>query len=149
MLYQFVHALGLFVVAWLSTISADTKISLAGFLMLAGIIIFSGSLYSLSLSGIKWGPDTYRRLVFFGCLDLFGFGKIVLEGRISKMIHLGGSGTFLSHYLNIEVLWKETGMVSLQTRMTLLVVAMFAIIYAVIVLIGTSMGIYDFYFYSL
>jgi len=38
-------------------------------------------------------------------------------------------------------------MVSLQTRMTLLVVAMFAIIYAVIVLIGTSMGYYDFYFY--
>ena len=40
-------------------------------------------------------------------------------------------------------------MVSLQTRMVLLVVAMFAIIYATIVLIGTAMGIYDFYFYLL
>ena len=33
--------------------------------------------------------------------------------------------------------------------MTLLVVALFAIIYATIVLIGTAMGIYDFYFYLL
>ncbi len=52
-LYQFIHALGLFVVAWLSTISSDSKIGLAGFLMAAGIIIFSGSLYVLSLTGIK------------------------------------------------------------------------------------------------
>ncbi len=53
-LYQFIHALGLFVVAWFSTISKDSKIGLAGFLMVAGIIIFSGSLYILSLTGIKW-----------------------------------------------------------------------------------------------
>jgi len=51
--YQMVHALGLFVVAWLSGISKDSKISLAGFLMVAGIIIFSGSLYVLSLTGLK------------------------------------------------------------------------------------------------
>ncbi|MEI7998866.1 MAG: M48 family metalloprotease [Candidatus Omnitrophota bacterium] len=36
---------------------------------------------------------------------------------------------------------------SLQTRMYLLVAAMFAIIYAVIVMIGTASGIYDFNFY--
>ena len=53
-LYQFIHALGLFVVAWLSSVSTDPKISLAGFLMIAGIIIFSGSLYVLSFTGIKW-----------------------------------------------------------------------------------------------
>jgi len=53
-LYQFIHAMGLFVVAWLSVKSADPKITLAGFLMLSGIIIFSGSLYVLSLTGIKW-----------------------------------------------------------------------------------------------
>lgn len=40
-------------------------------------------------------------------------------------------------------------MVSLQTRMFLLVAAMFAIVYAVIVLIGTAAGVYDFYFYLL
>ena len=40
-------------------------------------------------------------------------------------------------------------MVSLQTRMTLLVMALFAIIYATIVIIGTAIGVYDFYFYLL
>ncbi len=53
-LYHFIHALGLFVVAWLSIINNDFKIALAGYLMIAGIIIFSGSLYVLSLTGIKW-----------------------------------------------------------------------------------------------
>ena len=52
-LYQFIHALGLFAVAWLSTVSSDPRISWAGFLMAAGIIIFCGSLYVLSLTGIK------------------------------------------------------------------------------------------------
>ena len=53
-LYQLIHAMGLYAVAWLSTITKDEKISLAGFLMIAGIILFSGSLYVLSLTGIKW-----------------------------------------------------------------------------------------------
>ncbi len=52
-LYHMVHALGLFAVAWLSTVSADPKINLAGIFMLAGIVIFSGSLYVLSVTGIK------------------------------------------------------------------------------------------------
>jgi len=52
-LYQFIHALGLFVVAWLSSICKDSKIALAGFLMAMGILIFSGSLYILSLTGLK------------------------------------------------------------------------------------------------
>ena len=38
-------------------------------------------------------------------------------------------------------------MFSLQTRMFLLLTALFAIIYAVIVMIGTAMGIGNFYFY--
>ena len=38
-------------------------------------------------------------------------------------------------------------MISLQTRMMLLVAAMFAIIYAVVVMIGAAAGVYDFYFY--
>jgi uncharacterized membrane protein YgdD (TMEM256/DUF423 family) len=53
-IYQFIHALGLFVVAWLSTVSKDEKINLAGVLMLSGIFIFSGSLYIMSLTSIKW-----------------------------------------------------------------------------------------------
>src|SRR3989338_7574118 len=40
-------------------------------------------------------------------------------------------------------------MFSLQTRMFLLLTALFAIIYAVIVMVGTAMGIGNFYFYLL
>jgi uncharacterized membrane protein YgdD (TMEM256/DUF423 family) len=53
-LYHMVHAMGLFLVAWMDTQIHDIKITLAGSFMLAGIILFSGSLYLLALSGQKW-----------------------------------------------------------------------------------------------
>ncbi len=53
-LYHFIHALGLFVIAWLSTINSDPKIAWAGVFLIAGIILFSGSLYMLSLTGVRW-----------------------------------------------------------------------------------------------
>lgn len=53
-LYHMVHALGLLAVAWVSTQTQDPKANFAGICMLAGIIIFSGSLYLLSVTGIKW-----------------------------------------------------------------------------------------------
>jgi len=57
--YQFIHGLALFVVAWLSSRTASSLISAAGWCFLAGIVIFSGSLYVLSLSGVKaWGAVT-------------------------------------------------------------------------------------------
>lgn len=58
-LYHMIHGLGLFVIAWLSTYFADPKVQLAGYFLLAGIILFSGSLYLLSTLGWKWlGPIT-------------------------------------------------------------------------------------------
>ena len=53
-MYHFIHALGIFIVAWLSTISTDPKISFAGIAFTVGIILFSGSLYLLSTTGTKW-----------------------------------------------------------------------------------------------
>ena len=52
-LYHMVHALGLFAVAWLSTMSQDPKIFWAGILMITGIVLFSGSLYIICLTGIR------------------------------------------------------------------------------------------------
>ena len=52
--YHFIHALGLFVVAWLSTQFTDPKIHTAGIFLVVGIVLFSGSLYVLSITGIKW-----------------------------------------------------------------------------------------------
>lgn len=53
--YQMYHAIGLIVIGILmspSIIGHVSQLSWAGYLMLAGIVIFSGSLYVLSLSGI-------------------------------------------------------------------------------------------------
>ncbi len=52
-MYHFIHALGLFVVAWLSTQFPSPKINYAGIFLSSGIILFSGSLYALSVTGIK------------------------------------------------------------------------------------------------
>ena len=52
--YQMYHALALILVALLlSRMSDSTPLTIAGYSFVAGIVLFSGSLYALSLSGIK------------------------------------------------------------------------------------------------
>jgi uncharacterized membrane protein YgdD (TMEM256/DUF423 family) len=51
--YQMYHALGMIAAAWL----ASRGLALAetgGWVMQAGVVVFSGSLYALSLSGQNW-----------------------------------------------------------------------------------------------
>ena len=50
--YQMFHSLGLIFIGLLAR-SYVINLNKPGFIMLAGILIFSGSLYALSLSGIK------------------------------------------------------------------------------------------------
>ncbi len=52
--YQFFHSIGLIIIGALQKISPRNRLTLAAWIMLAGIIIFSGSLYVLSTTGIKW-----------------------------------------------------------------------------------------------
>lgn len=52
--YQMIHGLALFAVAWATTKWPATSTQIAGYLFIGGIIIFCGSLYLLSLTGIKW-----------------------------------------------------------------------------------------------
>lgn len=53
--YHMWHALGLGLIAMLHQQFMDSKqLFWAGWLMLAGVIVFSGSLYILAISGIKW-----------------------------------------------------------------------------------------------
>ena len=51
--YQVMHALGMIVVALLLPRLGGAALHWAGNLMLAGIVIFSGSLYLLALSGTR------------------------------------------------------------------------------------------------
>jgi uncharacterized membrane protein YgdD (TMEM256/DUF423 family) len=50
--YHMYHALGLLAVAWLGRESGRAA-DLPGWLMLAGIVLFSGSLYALALTGVR------------------------------------------------------------------------------------------------
>lgn len=76
--YHIAHALALFVVAWLSSISSDSFLSYAGGSFLAGILLFSGSLYVLTLTGQRaWGMIT----PLGGILFLAGWIFLFLAAR--------------------------------------------------------------------
>ena len=51
--YQFYHALGLLLIGLIGFQINSKWLRWSGFLIVAGIILFSGSLYALSISGIK------------------------------------------------------------------------------------------------
>lgn len=78
--YQMYHALALLLVALLlsRTETAQSTLIAAGVSFIAGVVIFSGSLYSLSFTGIKWlGAITplggVGFLVGWGCLAIASF----------------------------------------------------------------------------
>lgn len=53
--YHLFHALGLLAVGLVAMqISDSAYLRWSGWLMLAGIVLFSGSLYLLSISGLRW-----------------------------------------------------------------------------------------------
>ncbi len=79
--YQMYHALALLGVALLLTRAEASQIPLitAGFAFILGIAIFSGSLYALSFTGIKWlGAITplggVAFLIGWGSLTVAAFG---------------------------------------------------------------------------
>jgi uncharacterized membrane protein YgdD (TMEM256/DUF423 family) len=52
--YQMYHALALMAVAWAAARWPGTLPQWAGWLFVAGTVLFSGSLYALALSGVRW-----------------------------------------------------------------------------------------------
>jgi uncharacterized membrane protein YgdD (TMEM256/DUF423 family) len=52
--YQMYHALGLIAVAWACVRWPGGLTQAAGWLFVAGTVLFSGSLYTLSLTRIRW-----------------------------------------------------------------------------------------------
>ncbi len=53
--YHMYHALGLFAVSMVASLNPGSVLfKFAGWAMLGGIFLFSGSLYALSFSGIRW-----------------------------------------------------------------------------------------------
>lgn len=52
--YQMYHALTLLIVGWLTVHGGSPLIYWAGYCFIAGIVVFSGSLYVLVLSDLPW-----------------------------------------------------------------------------------------------
>lgn len=52
--YHMYHSLGLLAAAWAASRWPGSLADYAGWLFLAGIVLFSGSLYGLSLTGVRW-----------------------------------------------------------------------------------------------
>ena len=51
--YHLVHGLAVFVAAWLAAEDQTRSARLAGILFVVGILLFSGSLYLLALTGVR------------------------------------------------------------------------------------------------
>ena len=52
--YHFIHAISILIVAILQNQFDNINLSLSVYLFISGIIIFSGSLYLLSITNIRW-----------------------------------------------------------------------------------------------
>ena len=54
-LYQMLHALGMVLIGLIAQQHTENrKIVLSGYLMLGGIVLFSGTLYLLAITGVRW-----------------------------------------------------------------------------------------------
>ncbi|MGZ3567829.1 MAG: DUF423 domain-containing protein [Thermodesulfobacteriota bacterium] len=83
-LYQMFHTMALFAVGVMRHLNKETSFSVAGWGFFVGIILFSGSLYLLATTGIKWlGAITPIGGVAF----LFGWFWLVvsiIKARVSS-----------------------------------------------------------------
>ena len=52
--YQMYHALALLAVGWAATRWPGAWVTASGWLFIAGIVVFSGSLYLMTLTGARW-----------------------------------------------------------------------------------------------
>jgi uncharacterized membrane protein YgdD (TMEM256/DUF423 family) len=80
--YQMYHALALLAVGWAAHQYPQASFHLAGWLFVAGILLFSGSLYILALSGVRW----------LGAITPVG-GLCFLSGWAVFMWQVRGTGT--------------------------------------------------------
>ena len=78
--YQMYHALALIAVAWVASQAASKFANAAGWCFLSGTVLFSGSLYLLTLAGLRGAA---RITPVGGLLFLAGWG--LLAAAASKM----------------------------------------------------------------
>jgi len=91
-LYQFIHALALVMVAvWPSILQTRSRLwTWVLWSWVFGVLLFSGSLYTLSLGGPQWlGPVTpiggLLLMVGWGCVAVWGLGCGVLRSSDKRV----------------------------------------------------------------
>lgn len=52
--YQMYHAFGIVLSGFAVRINGDARVAIAGWMFLAGILLFCGSLYGVALLGVRW-----------------------------------------------------------------------------------------------
>ena len=84
--YQFYHSLALIALVLLYQLSENKKLILASRLFYAGILLFSGSLYALSLSSIGGNPIRILGAItpFGGVCFIVGWFFVFRAARTSK-----------------------------------------------------------------
>ena len=83
--YQIIHALAIVAVGLLGrSVTRSVAVSCAGWLFLVGIVLFSGSLYSMGLTGVRWlGAVT----PFGGVALLLGWAALAWAGSAVSRRH--------------------------------------------------------------
>lgn len=76
--YQVIHGIGMILIGLLNKHNASSYNTIAAMVMLAGIILFSGSLYTLTLTGAKW----------LGIITPFGGSCFLISWLIIAYHHL-------------------------------------------------------------
>jgi uncharacterized membrane protein YgdD (TMEM256/DUF423 family) len=73
--YQMYHAFGMVLVGIAMRVYGDRRLAMAGWLFVAGMVLFCGSLYGIALAGLKWlGPITpVGGLMFIIGWGIFGW----------------------------------------------------------------------------
>ncbi len=75
--YHLTHALALALVAWLAHRGVGASATLAGWCFVVGVLLFSGSLYLMTVTGMtKLGAIT----PFGGLLMMLGWGAVIAAG---------------------------------------------------------------------
>lgn len=70
--YHMYHAFGLIAAGWAAHSTQNSKANIAGWCFVAGTVLFSGSLYILTLTGLRW----------LGAITPFG-GVLFITGWIA------------------------------------------------------------------
>ena len=76
--YQVIHGIGMLIIGLLNKHNASSYNTVAAMIMFIGIILFSGSLYALTLTGTKW----------LGIITPFGGSCLLISWLIIAYHHL-------------------------------------------------------------